>query len=133
MCFSDSGGSLIILQTCHLAAHRSSWNGDAKFDWEELTLRELIFRILRRSIPVAIALAIMGYLMGEAFLLFLQMRSPSTGTVVQVERWRGPVNLAMLGVAVLIMFEVIGFVIKRKKPPHPVDPDAELRNISSAR
>jgi len=98
-----------------------------------LKLRELIIRILRRSIPVAIALAIMGYLFAEALLLAERMNNAHPDPANQAVRWTAPIRMACIGVAVLIIFEVIGFVIKGKKPAHPVDPDTEPQNAGTAK
>jgi hypothetical protein len=96
-------------------------------------MRELIFRILRRSIPVAIVLAIMGYLFGELFLMIERMHNPKPDPANQAVRWRAPLNMVGIGVGALVVFECVAFAVRRKKPIHPLDPDTEPQNTGPAK
>jgi hypothetical protein len=96
-------------------------------------MRELLVRILRRSIPVAIALGIMGYLFGELFLILERMHNVNPDPANQAVRWRAPIRMASIGVGLLVIFELIAFAIRRKRPPTPIDPDREPQNTGPAK
>jgi hypothetical protein len=73
---------------------------------------------LLRSIPVAIACAGIGYLFAQALLIFERMPpNAKPDPANQAVLWRAPLNMAIFGVALLVIFEFVVFFIRRKKPP----------------
>jgi hypothetical protein len=102
-------------------------------------MRELIIRIIRRSVPVVIALAIMGYILGQALLFAFQYfaKNVVTANANQANRevlWRAPLGMASLGVILVIVFECVGFAIKRRKlPAQPIDSHQEPAHSGPAK
>ncbi len=77
-------------------------------------MRQLLLRIVCRGIPAALILGAMGYLFAELSLLYLAsggIRDPANEDI----RWKVPLNMALIGLGVLIFLETIAFVIRRKQ------------------
>jgi hypothetical protein len=73
-------------------------------------------RLLRRSISVAIALAIVGYIFAEAFLVLQRMNGGVAAASNDAVRWRTPLAMASIGVVLQIVVETILYVLRPKKP-----------------
>ncbi len=83
-------------------------------------MRDFLMRLLRRTLPVVIALAVLGYLLGEMYLMLSQMNggnNPDTSA-----RWRAPLMMAGAGMVIMIVFETLFFVIRRRNPLPPTPP-----------
>ncbi|MCE9531767.1 MAG: hypothetical protein K8T89_11690 [Planctomycetes bacterium] len=78
-------------------------------------MRELVFRILRRGIPVGIALAVMGYIFAEIFLMMMQMGGAAPIPENNAMRWKTPLSMAGFGVGLLAIFECISFAVRRNR------------------
>jgi len=88
---------------------------------------ELGKRILRRSIPVAITLGLMGYLFAEIFLMMHRMNGGAPDPANEAIRWRTPLTMAGIGVAMLAFLELLTFAVKRKHAPPPIVDDHEKK------
>jgi hypothetical protein len=84
-------------------------------------MREFWIKVLRRSIPVAIVLGIMGYIFAEGFLTFARMNGGITDPANDAVRWRTPLTMAIMGVSIQITIELFTKFLRRK----PALPNAE--------
>ena len=77
-------------------------------------MRNLWVRILKRSIPVALALGLMGFVLAEIYLMFARMNGGSDPANESV-RWRTPLTMAVFGVVMQAMIELMIFAVRGKR------------------
>ena len=80
-------------------------------------MRGFWHKFLRRSVPVAVILAVIGYVFAEAFLMLHRMNGGTVDPANTAVRWRTPLTMAGFGVGLLFVMELIAFVLRRKQPP----------------
>jgi putative copper export protein len=85
-------------------------------------MRELGMRILKRSLPVAVVMAILGYLLANLFLWFHKIYGGSAYDPAN-ERvlWEAPLRMAIFGVALVAIIEAVRFALWRKRVTPPVE------------
>jgi hypothetical protein len=88
-------------------------------------MRAFWVRFLKRSVPVALILAAMGYIFAEAFLMLHQMNGGTPDPANDAVRWRTPINMAIFGVVVLFVMELIASATRRK-PAAPSSPPVNV-------
>jgi hypothetical protein len=81
-------------------------------------MRELGVRILKRSLPVVIVMAILGYVLAQIFLVFHRMYSggaydPANERVL----WTAPLRLAVFGLFVVAVIELVRFALRKRTAP----------------
>ena len=76
-------------------------------------MRELGTKILRRSLPVALMLGVMGYVFAEIFLLLLRMNGGVQDSANNSVRWRTPLTMAVAGVVLQAIIEIVIFATRR--------------------
>jgi hypothetical protein len=72
-------------------------------------------KILLRSVPVALILAVMGYVFAEIFLIFHKMNGGVNDPANEAVRWRTPLTMAVLGVIIQIPLELLAHVIRQSR------------------
>jgi hypothetical protein len=72
-------------------------------------------RLLRRSVGVAIALAIVGYVFAEVFLVLLRMNGGASDPANDAVRWKTPLTMAGIGVVLQIVVETVLYAVRPKK------------------
>jgi len=75
----------------------------------------LWIRILLRSVPVALALAVMGYIFAEVFLIFHKMNGGIHDPANEAVRWRTPLTMAVLGVMIQVPLELLAHGIRKSR------------------
>jgi hypothetical protein len=80
-------------------------------------MRSFWLKFLKRSVPVAVVLAIIGYVFAEAFLMLHRMNGGAVDPANAAVRWRTPLTMAGFGVALLFVMELVAFALSRKQPP----------------
>jgi uncharacterized membrane protein len=88
-------------------------------------MRAFWIRFLKRSVPVALILGVTGFIFAEAFLMLHRMNGGTPDPANDAVRWRTPMNMAIFGVVVLFVMEVIASAIRRK-PAAPSSPPASV-------
>ena len=79
-------------------------------------MRSLCLRILRRSLPVALILAALGYVYGRIFLHMLAMEAQHHDPANEAVLYRTPLTMALAGVAVLAFIEVALYLVRGNPP-----------------
>jgi hypothetical protein len=79
-------------------------------------MRELGIKILRRSLPVAFVLGLMGYVFAEIFLMMHRMNGGVPDPANNSVRWRTPLTMAGIGVFLQAIIEFLLYAIRRKRP-----------------
>jgi len=79
-------------------------------------MRELLKRIVRRTLPVVIALGIMGYIYAEAYLILTGGHGPNADPANKAVRWRAPLVMAGAGAIITIVFEIAYHIVRRPPP-----------------
>jgi hypothetical protein len=112
-------------------------------------MHPILVRVLKSGIPVAVILAVFGYLMAEAAGMWLGGQgdsavrvtvgptadgSPDAGgeDVTRALRRRLPFTLAAWGFALAAMFELVAGLVRRNRAPaapKPVPPEAEAEKL----
>lgn len=83
-------------------------------------MRDLLLRIVNRSFPVALVLAVMGYILAEAYLMLQQMHGGVHDPANDSVKWRAPLTMALIGVGLLTVMEILIYFVRRKHAPPPV-------------
>ncbi len=95
-------------------------------------MRAFCIRFFRRSIPVALILGAMGVIFAEVFLMLHKMNGGIPDPANDAVRWRTPLNMALFGVVVLFVSEVVASTIRRKPAaPGAPTPDVEARLLDA--
>jgi hypothetical protein len=82
-------------------------------------MRQLAIRILKRGILVGVALAILGYFLAQAWLTALKLFGGTVHGSSDRALWTAPITLALIGVGLLVVLELITFALRRKPPQPP--------------
>lgn len=83
---------------------------------EEPFMSETGKRVLKRTIGVAIVLALMGYIFAEVFLVFSRMNGGVVDPANDSVRWRTPLTMALIGGVLQLIVEIISYALRNKKP-----------------
>lgn len=92
-------------------------------------MRELLIRILRKSIPVVLMLGVIGYIFAEATLMLIRTNGGIDDPANHAVKWRAPLSMAGFGVAILVVIELLQFALRRKHQPLRQSGDSETQPI----
>jgi Ni/Fe-hydrogenase subunit HybB-like protein len=76
-------------------------------------------KLLQRAFLVAALLGVFGYLLAEVYLLTQRMHGMTPDADSTAVRWRAPINMAIMGVSLLVVLEMIALALRKKKPTEP--------------
>lgn len=86
-------------------------------------------RLIRRCVGVAVALAIIGYIFAEVFLVLMRMNGGVSDAGNEAVRWKTPLTMAGIGVVLQVAIELVAFAIRPKRAPMAVSPpDVPISN-----
>jgi hypothetical protein len=91
-------------------------------DWslEGFAMRPVLLRILKRGLPTAAILAVLGTVMADLAGMWVSSQSPATGDdFAQTLRYRMPLAMAAWGFALVAIFEVALTVLRGGKRTIP--------------
>jgi hypothetical protein len=74
-------------------------------------------RILRRAATVAVILALIGYILAEAYLMLIPMMGGVPNPANNAVRWRAPLTMAAIGVGLVALVELVTFAVRGNQVP----------------
>jgi hypothetical protein len=86
-------------------------------------MRQVLLRILRRAILVAVVLGAVGYIFAEIYLVLYRMNGGAPDPANEAVRWKAPLRMAVFGVGLLVVLELLIHFLRRKQPVVPTSLD----------